>query len=101
MMSFRAKFTPRSNIFKEYFWIWIKIFFINPKTRNIVILDDLMLSASKDSRIDELFTNDSRHRSLSVIATLFLNFDSGEQIFYIYFVLELADLAKVDSNKKI
>lgn len=43
-------------------------FFINPKTRNIVILDDLMLSASKDSRIDELFTNDSRHRSLSVIA---------------------------------
>lgn len=68
MMSFRAKFTPKSNIFKEYFWIWIKIFFINPKTRNIVILDDLMLSASKDSRIDELFTNDSRHRSLSVIA---------------------------------
>lgn len=43
-------------------------FFINLKTRNIVILDDLMLSASKDSRIDELFTNDSRHRSLSVIA---------------------------------
>lgn len=43
-------------------------FFINPKTRNIVILDDLMLSASKDSRIDELFTNESRHRSLSVIA---------------------------------
>lgn len=32
---------------------------------------------------------------------LFLNFDSGEQIFYIYGVLELADFAKVDSNKKI
>lgn len=28
MMSFRAKFTPRSNIFKEYFWIWIKIFLL-------------------------------------------------------------------------
>lgn len=31
----------------------------------------------------------------------FFNFDSGEQIFYICVVLELADLAKVDSNKKI
>lgn len=38
---------------------------------------------------------------LTFSCCLFLYFDSGEQIFYIYVVLELADLAKVDSNKKI
>lgn len=67
MMLFRVKFILRLNIFKEYFWIWIKIFFINFKMRNIVILDDLMLLVFKDFRIDELFMNDSCYRSLFVI----------------------------------
>lgn len=42
--------------------------FIDPKTRNLVILDDLMSTTSKDSRINELFMEGSHHRTLSVIA---------------------------------
>ena len=42
--------------------------FIDPGTRNLVILDDLMTSSAKDSRINELFTEGSHHRNLSVIA---------------------------------
>jgi hypothetical protein len=42
--------------------------FIHPGTRNLVILDDLMSTAAKDSRINELFTEGSHHRNLSVIA---------------------------------
>jgi len=42
--------------------------FIHSSTRNIVILDDLMSMASKDPRINELFTEGSHHRNLSVIA---------------------------------
>lgn len=42
--------------------------FINPRTRNLVILDDLMSTASKNSRVNELFTEGSHHRNLSVMA---------------------------------
>ncbi|XP_021369693.1 zinc finger homeobox protein 4-like [Mizuhopecten yessoensis] len=42
--------------------------FINPSVRNLVILDDLMSIASKDPRVNELFTEGSHHRNLSVIA---------------------------------
>ena len=42
--------------------------FINPSARNLVILDDLMSTAAKDSRVNELFTEGSHHRNLSVIA---------------------------------
>lgn len=42
--------------------------FIHPRTKNLVILDDLVSMASKDSRITELFTEGSHHRNLSVIA---------------------------------
>ncbi|XP_033741828.1 uncharacterized protein LOC117328408 [Pecten maximus] len=42
--------------------------FLNPRIRNLVILDDLMSTASKDPRINELFTEGSHHRNLSVIA---------------------------------
>ena len=41
--------------------------FINPNEKNILIMDDLMLSSSKDFRINELFTEGSHHRNLSVI----------------------------------
>ena len=42
--------------------------FIHPSVRNLVIIDDLMTSSSKDPRINELFTEGSHHRNLSVIA---------------------------------
>ena len=42
--------------------------FIHPGTKNLVILDDLMSTAAKDSRINELFTEGSYHRNLSVVA---------------------------------
>ena len=42
--------------------------FVNPKHRNLVILDDLMSTSSKDPRINELFTEGSHHRNLSVIS---------------------------------
>ena len=35
--------------------------FINPSARNLVILDDLMSTAAKDSRVNELFTEGSHH----------------------------------------
>nr|XP_034322350.1 probable WRKY transcription factor protein 1 [Crassostrea gigas] len=42
--------------------------FIHPGTRNLIILDDLMSTAAKDFRINELFTEGSHHRNLSVMA---------------------------------
>lgn len=42
--------------------------YLNTATRNLIILDDVMASSSKDSRITELFTEGSHHRNLSVIA---------------------------------
>ena len=42
--------------------------FLNPRMRNLIILDDLMSTASKDPRITDLFTEGSHHRNLSIIA---------------------------------
>ena len=42
--------------------------FINPKITNLIILDDLISTASKDPRITELFTEGSHYRNLSVVA---------------------------------
>ena len=42
--------------------------FFDPTVRNVVVLDDLMSTASKDARINDLFTEGSHHRNLSVIA---------------------------------
>lgn len=64
--------------------------FLNPQKRNILILDDLMSSASKDSRINELFTEGSHHRNLSVIAinqNLFYNKDPTQRRNCQYLVL--------------
>ena len=41
--------------------------FVSTLDNNIIVLDDLMSTASKDSRITELFTEGSHHRNLSVI----------------------------------
>lgn len=64
--------------------------FLNPQTRNLLILDDMMSSAPKDSRINELFTEGSHHRNLSVITinqNLFYNKDPAQRRNCHYMVL--------------
>ena len=64
--------------------------FLNPQTRNLLILDDMTSSASKDSRINELFTEGSHHRNLSVITinqNLFYNKDPTQRRNCHYMVL--------------
>ena len=41
--------------------------FFDPQVRNLIVLDDLMSVAGKDSRITDLFTEGSHHRNLSVM----------------------------------
>ena len=41
--------------------------FFDPQIRNLIVLDDLMSMTAKDSRINDLFTEGSHHRNLSVI----------------------------------
>ncbi len=41
--------------------------FFNPRMRNLLIVDDLMASATKDPRITEIFYEGSHHRNLSII----------------------------------
>ena len=41
--------------------------FFNPNVRNVLIVDDLMSSSSKDSRVTEIFYEGSHHRNLSII----------------------------------
>lgn len=64
--------------------------FVHPGTRNLVILDDLMSTAAKDSRINELFTEGSHHRNLSVMAinqNLYYNKDPTQRRNCHYLVL--------------
>jgi len=42
--------------------------YLNPRDNNVIVLDDLMSSSAKDSRITDLFTEGSHHRNLSVVA---------------------------------
>lgn len=42
--------------------------FLNLRTRNVLILDDMMASASKETRINELFTEGSHYKILTFIA---------------------------------
>ena len=58
--------------------------------RNLVILDDLMTSSAKDPRMNELFTEGSHHRNLSVIAlnqNLYFNKDPTQRRNCHYLVL--------------
>ncbi len=41
--------------------------FLNPEESNMIILDDLMSMSAKDSNVNDLFTEGSHHRNLSVI----------------------------------
>lgn len=64
--------------------------FFNPHTRNVLILDDMMSSASKNSRINELFTGGSHHRNLSAIVinqNLFYNKDPTQRRNFHHLVL--------------
>ena len=64
--------------------------FINPMTRNLIILDDLMSASSKDCRVNELFTEGSHHRNLSVLAinqNLYYNKDPTQRRNCHYLVL--------------
>ncbi|WAQ96109.1 hypothetical protein MAR_028799 [Mya arenaria] len=42
--------------------------FFDPRFNNLLILDDLFSDAGKDKRINDLFTEGSHHRSLSVVS---------------------------------
>ena len=42
--------------------------FFDPRIRNVIVLDNLMSTATKDPRINDLFTEGSHHRNLTVIA---------------------------------
>ena len=42
--------------------------YLDPRKRNLIVLDDLMSMASKDRRVTDLFTEGSHHRNLSVIS---------------------------------
>jgi hypothetical protein len=42
--------------------------FFDSRIRNVLILDDLMSTAAKDQRINDLFTEGSHHWNLTVIA---------------------------------
>ena len=39
----------------------------DPRIRNVIVLDDLMSTAAKDPRINDLFTEGSHHRNLSAV----------------------------------
>ncbi|CAC5417589.1 unnamed protein product [Mytilus coruscus] len=41
--------------------------FFDPNIRNMILLDDLMSTSAKDSRMNDLFTEGSHHRNLSVV----------------------------------
>ena len=44
--------------------------FLDPDVRNLMVIDDLMANSGKDGRVQELFTEGSHHRNLSVICLL-------------------------------
>ena len=42
--------------------------FFDPGIQSVIVLDDLMSTAAKDSRFKDLFTEGSHHRNLTTIA---------------------------------
>ena len=41
--------------------------YLDPTVRNMIVLDDLITTTSKDPRITDLFTEGSHHRNVSVV----------------------------------
>ncbi len=64
--------------------------FLNPMQNNLIILDDLMSTSARDPKINDLFTEGSHHRNLSVIAinqNLYYNKDPTQRRNCHYLVL--------------
>jgi len=64
--------------------------YLNPNVRSMIILDDLMHIACKDTRIMDLFTEGSHHRNISVIVinqNLYYNKDPTQRRNCHYLVL--------------
>ena len=53
--------------------------YIDPKFRNLIVIDDLMSETGNDKRITNLFTKGSHHRNLSVILLLQNLFYNGKE----------------------
>ena len=53
--------------------------YFDPRIRNVIVLDDLMSTTAKDPRINDLFTEGSYHRNLSVV-TLNQNLFFGKDL---------------------
>ena len=53
--------------------------YINPKLRNLIVINDLMSETGSDKRITNLFPNGSHHRNLSVILLLQNLFYNGKE----------------------
>ena len=53
--------------------------FLDPDVRNLMVMDDLMLQSTKDTRVSDLFTKGSHHRNLSVICLLQNLFYHGKE----------------------
>ena len=64
----KATVYPRVDFIRDIPLDLEKDSFIDPNVRNLIVLDDLMSTLSKDPRINDLFTEGSHHRNLSVIA---------------------------------
>ena len=56
-----------------------KDFFLNPHEITLIVIDDLMKDATRDSEICELFTEGSHHRNLSVICLMQNIFNKGRE----------------------
>lgn len=53
--------------------------YIDPKFRNLIVIDDLMSETGSDKKITNLFTKGSHHRNLSVILLLQNLFYNGKE----------------------
>ena len=53
--------------------------YIDPKIRNLIVIDDLMSETGSDKKVTNLFTKGSHHRNLSVILLLQNLFYNGKE----------------------
>ena len=53
--------------------------YIDPKFRNLIVIDDLMSETGSDKKVTNLFTKGSHHRNLSVILLLQNLFYNGKE----------------------
>ena len=75
--------------------------YINPKLRNLIVIDDLMSETGSDKRITKLFTKGSLHRNLSVISLLQNLFYNGKESWDISLNVHYIVLFKNPQDNKI